>query len=473
MNNSFFELMNMLNHKYPLYKMIMAFGISLFWQLSAVAEEPEIQVDEQYEDSRTLSDRISFSAFLNAEWAYGYSENRHQKMEVYLEPEVEIDLFSDIRLTGIARLRGDGYDRLEPGKPDQDEIWKPSRRLIIGDHTDIELRELYLEIPFGDNYLTLGKQQIVWGKADGLKVLDVVNPQDFREFILDDFDDSRIPLWTMNLEVPISAVLLQLLWIPDRTYHNTPDSGAVYEFTAPFIVPVAPPGVLVDLQDVERPDRFFADSDVGIRLTTFWKGWDLSANYFYHFDDRPVLFQSLSITPTGPFVTIEPRYQRSHMIGGTFSNVFGDLTLRGELGYFTDRYFITNSPTDADGVFASDELSYVLGFDWFGFEDSLVSFQFFQSWVTDDESGIVRNELDTTTTLLLRHDFMNETLVTEILWLQNINNGDGMVRPKLSYEINDSVNVWAGLDIFYGDREGLFGQFQNNDRFIVGFEWGL
>ena len=115
----------------------------------------------------------------------------------------------------------------------------------------------------------------------------------------------------------------------------------------------------------------------------------------------------------------------------------------------------------------------MLGFDWFDFEDSLVSFQLFQSWVTDDAPGMVRDELDTSTTLLLRRDFINETLEAEILWLQNINNGDGLIRPKLSYEINDSVNVWAGLDIFYGDKEGLFGQFQNKDRFIVGFEWGF
>jgi hypothetical protein len=28
-------------------------------------------------------------------------------------------------------------------------------------------------------------------------------------------------------------------------------------------------------------------------------------------------------------------------------------------------------------------------------------------------------------------------------------------------------------DVFYGDKEGLFGEFRDNDRIIVGFEYGF
>jgi len=28
-------------------------------------------------------------------------------------------------------------------------------------------------------------------------------------------------------------------------------------------------------------------------------------------------------------------------------------------------------------------------------------------------------------------------------------------------------------DVFYGDKEGLFGEFRDNDRVIVGFEYGF
>ena len=34
---------------------------------------------------------------------------------------------------------------------------------------EAELREFYLESDWGKRYFTFGKQQVVWGKADGLK----------------------------------------------------------------------------------------------------------------------------------------------------------------------------------------------------------------------------------------------------------------------------------------------------------------
>jgi len=49
----------------------------------------------------------------------------------------------------------------------------------------------------------------------------------------------------------------------------------------------------------------------------------------------------------------------------------------------------------------------------------------------------------------------------------------GLVRPKVSYEWQDDFKVWVGADVFYGDKMGLFGQFDANDRIIVGMEWGF
>ena len=45
----------------------------------------------------------------------------------------------------------------------------------------------------------VGKQQIVWGTADKLPILDVVDPFDFREFVLPEFADARVPLWSVLL----------------------------------------------------------------------------------------------------------------------------------------------------------------------------------------------------------------------------------------------------------------------------------
>ncbi len=62
------------------------------------------------------------------------------------------------------------------------------------------LRELYLDSQVSDWKLRLGKQQVVWGTADGIKLLDIINPTDFRELNQDTMADARIPVWMLNAE---------------------------------------------------------------------------------------------------------------------------------------------------------------------------------------------------------------------------------------------------------------------------------
>ena len=65
---------------------------------------------------------------------------------------------------------------------------------------------------------------------------------------------------------------------------------------------------------------------------------------------------------------------------------------------------------------------------------------------------------------------MYETLEAEVLVIANLNNGDGLIRPKISYEWSSELKTWLGFDVFYGGEEGLYGQFSDNDRFVVGVE---
>ncbi len=78
----------------------------------------------------------------------------------------------------------------------------PKGRLEGGEeYTQYEiLREFYFDIPAGGWDFRLGKQQVVWGTADGIKLLDVINPTDFRELNQNVFEDARIPVWMVNAE---------------------------------------------------------------------------------------------------------------------------------------------------------------------------------------------------------------------------------------------------------------------------------
>ena len=416
-----------------------------------------------------LIDDIEFSGLLDSEIASGTVTDEVQKAELIFTPEIGLEIGNSMRLTAIGRLRADLADELEPGQPEQHNRSTFSKRLFLGNHVDIELREFYVDGEIGNTFLRIGKQQVVWGQADGLKVLDILNPQSFREFILDDFDDSRIPLWMVNAEIPVGEATLQLLWIPDNTYDDIPEPGATFSFTSPLIVPEIPPGVPVTVLPVNRPKDFVTDSDVAAKISVFAGGWDLSLNYAYHYFDRPVARREISTVG----ITVSQNYERTHLVGGTFSNVFGDITLRGEVGYSSARFFLSNDINATDGIIESGEISYVLGLDYQGWRDWFVSAQIFQSFVSDSNPGLVRDTTETTATLLIRRDFMNDALTAEALLIQSLNQNDGVLQASVNYEWRTNVRLKIGADVFYGDSEGLFGQFDQNDRVSIGIEIGF
>lgn len=418
----------------------------------------------------SLFEGIDASAIVGVETAFETNDGDVQKADIYFEPEINARLPGDLRLTAIGRLRADAEDQLEPGRPSQGERAPRSRRAIWGDHGEAELRELYLDGYWGNLSYRVGKQQTVWGQADGLRVLDLVNPLDFREFILPDFEDRRIPLWTVNMEYALGNSFLQILWIPDQTYADIPDAGATFEFTSPLVIPARPPiGVPATILPTNKPSRVVRDSDIGARLSSFINGWDLSFNYLYHYEDTPVVRRRIS--PTG--VTVSTDYERSHLIGGSFSNTFDKITIRGELGYATGRHFITRLASDSDGVVQTDELSFVLGLDYQPTSNTLLSTQLFQGIVFDHVPGVIRDKAEGQISVLARHTFWNDRATFDLLAIQSLNDGDGLIQTGFDYELTSNLVVTIGAATFYGSDDGLFGQFNESSRISVGFEWGL
>jgi len=65
-------------------------------------------------------------------------------------------------------------------------------------------RELYFDTNITEDIsLRFGKQQVVWGTADGIKLLDIINPTDYRELVQNSPEESRIPIWMANVEMDI------------------------------------------------------------------------------------------------------------------------------------------------------------------------------------------------------------------------------------------------------------------------------
>ena len=133
----------------------------------------------------------------------------------------------------------------------------------------------------------------------------------------------------------------------------------------------------------------------------------------------------------------------------------------------------TTDPTAKDLLHRTGEVQGVLGLDWFGLRDTLLSVQVFQNVLLDDARGLLANRSDTRITIYGEHRLWNERLALELQWIHDIGEGDGLVRPRATYELRDGLDVWLGFDLFYGSEDGLFGQYRANDRAVLGLELGF
>jgi hypothetical protein len=90
------------------------------------------------------------------------------------------------------------------------------------------IRELYVTKSVGvggsqELFLKLGRQQVIWGRTDLFRVLDVINPVDYsRNNIYDELQDIRFPMWIATAEWRMGATAhlqdsnLQLVWNFDK-----------------------------------------------------------------------------------------------------------------------------------------------------------------------------------------------------------------------------------------------------------------
>jgi hypothetical protein len=333
---------------------------------------------------------------------------------------------------------------------------------------ELGLREAYMDMYFNNFDLRIGKQQIIWGKAEGVFITDVVAPKDLREFLLPDFDEIRLGINALKLNYYFTNSTLEAVWTPVFTPTQMPDEGSIWRPEMNF--PMAPEF------DFSRSEvnTSLENSEIYLRFSQMGSGFDyeLVGGYFW-FDD-PALhitreFDPGSMQLTG--ITVAPEYHRVTMGGGSISMPVGPLLLRAEGAYYSGRYFQTTNPMVPGSKLKKDNLHYMAGLDY-NLWGITLSAQFIQEYILDYEEGMQNDELDNTMTFLAKKDFFREKLWLELFSYIGINNEDAFIRPKVTYNFADGFEVLGGANIFLGDK-GRFGQYKDNDMLYVKFKYSF
>lgn len=372
----------------------------------------------------------------------------------------------------------------------------------INDDWDF-LRELYINaaIPVNDGRQELnfriGRQQVVWGRTDLFRVLDVVNPIDFsRENLYAEFEDSRIPQGMINAEYRVGPTrwledlnfqflykfeefrphdlgqggepytilgagnlfrALANCWDNGCTVGNFPATGVAVEF----------PSNTIGIRDVKLPDH----TEVGGRIEGVFKGVGFSLNALYYYSQFPSLRGGIEtdnpFTPevesvVHPYlIAFDVRFPRLFMMGGSADWYWerAKSSFRVEMSYTTDEEFPDTSKPELYSK--SDVFRGVFGFDRPTFirflnptRAFLISGQVFYQRLLDhktysvnslgiptmNEIGFQDHEDNILMTLLIQANYMNDRLTPQILMAYDTEAQAGVIGPSLEYK---PTNHWV------------------------------
>ncbi|MFQ6607330.1 MAG: DUF1302 family protein [Fidelibacterota bacterium] len=349
----------------------------------------------------------------------------------------------------------------------------------LSDHNDLELnlREMYLDLYFDNLDLRIGKQQIVWGEADGLFITDIVNPLDLREFILADFEDIRMAVNSIKAQAYLGDSRLEAVWIPQFVPAKFSSTGEAWAFyTMIDEVSLLIPDSLIAINAVIFPERQLRNSEYGWRFSTLVRGVDLKLSYFRTWDDYPIFLQDYELTQLtqAPLrVTITPEYGRLTVWGGTFSSTLGSLIIRGESALYQKRNLYTSSSTDEDRVVKKDFLNYMIGAEMTPGEAS-ISGQFVQEVILDYDTELISDEINTMGTLFLSQTFWNETVKPEMFVIYNFTKEDYLSQFRVKFYPLDGVEFILNVDLLGGKKENtLFSQFDDNDNIYLKIKYSF
>jgi len=340
----------------------------------------------------------------------------------------------------------------------------PMLYLYNADSLNFRMREVYMDMYFKNFDLRIGKQQIVWGKADGVFITDIVSPLNLTEFLLPDFDEIRTGIISAKIDYYIGNSTIEAILIPQFTPTTKPAPGSIW-----YIQPDFPAPTTFDWSKSKiKPS--LENSEAFLKFSTITSNIDFDVMGGYTWDDNPAMHvqrhfgmdtNSVPPKPVLTSLTITPEHHRLYVAGGSFSTEIKGFILRGEGAYYNGKYFQTEDMKAQDALVQKDYLNYVVGLD-FSIGSVKLSGQFIQKYILNYDDKMTDDEINNMATFLARYDAMRETLHLELFSYIGLTGEDALIRPKVTYDFDDSFSILVGANIFVGDNAGMFGRYEDN-----------
>ena len=290
----------------------------------------------------------------------------------------------------------------------------------------------------------VGRQVVVWGRSDTIRITDVLNPLDNRRPALVDIEDLRLPVTMAKLDYYIGKWRITPIAILEQQFTLNPPYGSAF-YPAPFRAP---------------DDKSYHDTTWALSIGGEFSGWDLN---LYAARIR----QDSGYIPLPLNAQSQILHDKVTMTGAAFNYLNGSWLIKGELAHFNGLKY-TSLPQKS-----LDRTDALIGTEYNGIADTMISYDFSLRHIHDYDPALKHElqPLDADTyqhAFRIRSDFMNASLHANYLISLFGAKGDegGFQRFWGEYEINDRLKATIGI-IDYIGGSALFDTLKRDDMLFT------
>ncbi|VAX19000.1 hypothetical protein MNBD_NITROSPINAE01-1967 [hydrothermal vent metagenome] len=324
---------------------------------------------------------------------------------------------------------------------------------------ETELREAYLHGELSRNLdIKFGRQIVVWGKSDNVRVTDVLNPLDNREPGMVDIEDLRLPVYMSRLDYYLGDLSFTAIAIHEIRFNKTPSFGSDFY---PF-------AVRAPVEDV--PGDKIENTEYAFALNGLFTGWDISFYLADIYDDQPHVEQVASLS------SLSPAFKRSHsrltMAGLAANMAYGSWLLKTEMAYFYGFEFF-GTPDDKKSRY-----DILIGAEYSGFTDSVVSVELVNRHLNDFNDRIKTaggTEDEFQVAIRASGNYFYDTLhpLALVSFFGTRGEDGGFQRVSVGYDLTDAWLLTVGAVFYQSGNLQFFKNVGDNDRLFLDFKYSF
>ena len=414
----------------------------------------DVVIEQPVEPDKTWR----FSADINLISTYGYARSepapgntdygKWAQLRIKVRPEFWFQISDD----WDAKISGSAFYDFAYKVVGKEAFANP---ILNDSENEAEFRDTYLQGKLASNLdIKLGRQIVVWGKSDNLRVVDVINPLDNREPGQVDIEDLRLPLNMARFDYYVDKWNLSALAIYEVRFDKNPVWGSDYY---PATTPLPPEHV---------PGDGGSNSEYALALNGRMQGWDISFHLARLWDDRA----HLSTENYQPILL----HSRLNMAGVAANIVAGNWLYKAELAALDGLEF---------SVLPKEEFSrfdLMLGVEYSGFDNTTLSLESLVRHVNDWQKQLVTDPLPAQenlyqTAFRYNADFFHSRLNTVLLVMRfgsDLDDG-GFTRLQFKYELRDALSLTLGSVVYHGGNQVPFEMISDNDRLFLDLKYSF